>query len=108
MGAWQILKDETCPHCGTPFWIGYSPDSRIIFDANTTKCYGCAAEKDYKKTHEKDEDDVYVVPHMEWERDENNKPYEPPLPTRADYYKVEAKRQAKMESRRLEEEMGAR
>lgn len=45
--ALTILESETCNNCGTPAWIGRSTDSEIVFDIESTTCFGCAElEKD--------------------------------------------------------------
>lgn len=64
--AWQILKDESCPSCGMPIWLGYSTNRDVGFRVESTYCYSCAEVADYKKQH-KDEDEpgrnFYTVPY---------------------------------------------
>lgn len=42
MQAYAALKRETCPKCGTPYWIGHNPDSYIQFTVEEETCHACA------------------------------------------------------------------
>lgn len=63
--AWQILKDESCPMCGVPIWLGYSTNRDLDFHVESTFCYSCSEKASYIKQH-KDEDEpgrnFYTVP----------------------------------------------
>lgn len=39
--ALTVLEAETCSHCGTPAWLGYSTNNRIEFQVEDAVCYGC-------------------------------------------------------------------
>lgn len=39
--ALTVLEAETCSHCGTPAWLGYSADKWIEFQIEEAVCYGC-------------------------------------------------------------------
>lgn len=43
--AWQILKDETCPNCGIPIWLGHSTISALGFRVKRSTCESCKAKK---------------------------------------------------------------
>jgi hypothetical protein len=49
--AYQILKDETCGHCGNPIWICRNENaSNVGFKIKTSKCFAKAElEKHYEQ-----------------------------------------------------------
>ena len=40
--ALTILESESCDSCGTPAWIGQSTSRDIVFDVDSSTCFGCA------------------------------------------------------------------
>ena len=54
MLAWQVLKDETCPKCGIPSWIGHVSDKWTQFEVRESTCFSCEAIEQYEdEQHEK-------------------------------------------------------
>lgn len=49
MQAILQLKDELCPHCGTPFWLGSTYDSNVEFEIDYGICNGCASKEEMTK-----------------------------------------------------------
>lgn len=37
--AYQILQDETCPHCGNPIWLCKSSERNLGFKVKINTCY---------------------------------------------------------------------
>lgn len=71
MMAWQVLKDESCPKCGTPAWLGHNNDRMIQFEIRETLCYACEAVDDHEDRERKAHDNklgagsiYYPVPYM--------------------------------------------
>ena len=56
MLAWQVLKDESCPKCGTPVWIGHNNDRLIQFEIRETLCYACEAVDEHEEKERKAHD----------------------------------------------------
>jgi len=84
--ALTVLEEETCPHCGTPAWIGHSSDRNIVFDVDAATCFGCAEiEKDQendRRGRKKPKGEFrYVVPRSVWPDE--------PLPSRSELYSAE-------------------
>lgn len=78
--ALVLLEEETCSECGTPSWLGHSTNNSIIFEHDSTTCFGCMelekARADKTKEQGKGEKG-YVRPRM-WD--------DSPLPDRAQEY----------------------
>lgn len=43
------LKNEKCPHCGTPAWWGQSASSEIEFHVDFSVCNACAHQAEMTK-----------------------------------------------------------
>lgn len=67
--ALTLLESETCKGCGTPMWWGHSTRREIVFDVDSTTCYGCAelekANKDAKRNPPGET--KFVVPRNVWD-----------------------------------------
>lgn len=85
--ALTIVETETCDRCGTPAWIGRSTDSEIVFEVESSTCFGCAElEKDQeaRKGQKRAKGEIrYPVARNVWE--------DAHLPSRYDSYMRERK-----------------
>lgn len=82
MQAWTMLKKESCPKCGTPYWIGHNTDRYIQFDVEEDVCHACAADERHSKNKkDKDEFGVITFPVL-------NMLFEQPRPTREAGYRA--------------------
>lgn len=54
MRGWTKLKRESCPKCGTPYWIGHNPDNNIQFGVEEDTCYACKATEEHDAMKAKD------------------------------------------------------
>lgn len=49
------LKDETCPECGTPIWLGHTYSNKVEFAVEYSICHACEEleekTKDLKLPH---------------------------------------------------------
>ena len=85
--ALTVLETETCTHCGTPAWIGHSTDRNIVFEIESTTCYGCAEvekdqENDRRSNRKKPRGEFrFPVPKSAWPDE--------PLPSRSELYSAE-------------------
>jgi DNA repair exonuclease SbcCD ATPase subunit len=75
MMAEQVLKDETCSTCGTPFWLSHSSDSSIEFHMEEDTCEACAELQRQEEEKAKNKEEAgpgvtrYVTAHSAFEEE---------------------------------------
>lgn len=85
--ALTLLESETCDQCGTPAWIGRSTDSEIVFDVESSTCFGCAElekDREMRKGQKRTKGEIrYATARNVWDGER--------LPSRYDSYMRERK-----------------
>jgi hypothetical protein len=85
--ALTLLEAETCDRCSTPAWIGRSTDNEIVFEIESSTCFGCAElerDREMKKGQRGAKGEIrYPVARNVWEGER--------LPSRYDSYVRERK-----------------
>lgn len=64
MKAYVILKRESCPRCGTPYWIGHNTDNYIDFEVGEDTCYACKKVEDHNKSQKENSTAVIAYPKL--------------------------------------------
>lgn len=87
--AYQILQDETCPHCGNPVWVCRSTNPRIRFKMQKSVCFAERYEEEWKnrKNRRMGKGETWSPgPGEQW-FPVLDLPEGEPMPTRMDYIK---------------------
>lgn len=64
MRAYVILQRESCPRCGTPYWIGHNTDNYIQFEVGEEHCYACEAVELHNKAQKETSNAVVTYPKL--------------------------------------------
>lgn len=94
--AYQTLQEELCPKCGHPIWLCRSSSNRVAFKVQTAYCSAERALEERKDASKARSDKAKAAEKKHWGEFQYSVPYSPPnveggLPTRAEWYKEQAK-----------------